>query len=409
MRFHRCTAVLYRAAWTLSISILAACTGGSDGTGPEDEGPDDPQAQALPPCPAAPFLTVSPVAFEDIRELGPLGFLNPPGHTFPGQHMGFVTERDPATGGTMTAPVRAPGDIRITGVVANHFEFAGTTPGDTLRKTDYTLVFFACSDVRFYFGHVSTLAPTLESAIGTFDDTDCNPPYTTGGTTNTQCWKTVSIDVEAGDLLGSMGGATQGGMDFGAADRRVTPPPWANPDRFENFDDDWGPGHVVCAADYFVPGIRNVLETMFGWDGRPRTGEPACGEYAQDVPGTAQGRWYFDDSLLEDRHLALVHHMVDPSLGVFSVGTSIPSAAQGLYVFSPQTTGRVNLDFLHVTPGSGIHCYEFQPGGVYYSLDQVIFIELTPDETLRIEGRPGSACGDPSDWAFTPEAVQFQR
>jgi hypothetical protein len=56
-----------------------------------------------------------------------------------------------------------------------------------------------------------------------------------------------------------------------------------------------------------------MLRSLFG-RGVRRTAEPVCGQLMQDVPGSAQGRWYMGSSDMDDRNLALVHDNVIPTL-----------------------------------------------------------------------------------------------
>lgn len=69
--------------------------------------------------------------------------------------------------------------------------------------------------------------------------------------------------------------------------------------------------------------MQATLSALLGRFTLRRIIAPTCGTIMQDIAGTAQGRWFFDTSSGEDRHLALVHDNVDPRVGVFSVGTSL--------------------------------------------------------------------------------------
>ncbi len=91
--------------------LCALCTGlvagcGDGGVGPEDE---------LAGCGEAPFLTVSPMALSDIREIAPLGNLNPPGHVFPTDHIYFYPPNAP--GGTQSVPLASPGFSWVRGYI----------------------------------------------------------------------------------------------------------------------------------------------------------------------------------------------------------------------------------------------------------------------------------------------------
>src|SRR6185436_19954562 len=186
----------------------------------------------------------------------------------------------------------------------------------------------------------------------------CDPPYTSGGITSTECHKQVEIQLPAGTVIGTAGGPSIPGIDFGGADRRVTALAFVNPARSYGSDTDFGQNHTICPLDYFVADVAEALRARLGRGAQRRTMEPTCGSIMQDVANTAQGRWYFDNTVQDDPHLALAHENVDPRLGVISSGTSIPSLSSGARVFTPATTGRVNLDFQLVTSDGLIYCYE---------------------------------------------------
>jgi hypothetical protein len=58
---------------------------------------------------------------------------------------------------------------------------------------------------------------------------------------------------------------------------------------------------------------------------------------------TAQGRWYFDGTTPEVHHLALVHDNADPTVGVISMGTSVPCVPVTTYPFVPIATGKWSM------------------------------------------------------------------
>ena len=388
-----------------SLTLLAACS--------REPAEPTPTINAEPPatphpagdvraCPAGPLFDVPPVPISAIDHLGPMGFLSPPGHTFPAQHPGIVVplllREDPAAG-FVESPLSAPGYIRIVEVHKGRFvrEDLGTD------ITDYGLFFYPCRDVYMYFGHVTSLSDELTALIGPYDEDDCDASIETDVVSLVICSKRVQIDVESGESLGTIGGLTSSGIDFGGTDSR-TELTWANPDR--------GRRHQICPFDYFTQELRDQFQDLFGSFSERRTAEPRCGEIMQDVPGTAQGVWYNyeADVPTEDPHLALVHDHIDPSVGVVSVGTSLPLTVYGAFKFPPQTSGRVNLDFDLVRPGGPILCYEFPDQLWDESLEAfVTLIRLDDEETLQAGLIPGEVCGDPVGWSLPPDAVEFRR
>jgi hypothetical protein len=245
------------------------------------------------------------------------------------------------------------------------------------------------------------LDPSLVSQIGSWSEAECAPPYTVGAVSIIPCTKRVSISVERGAPLGTMLAT----MDWGATDRR-TPLGFVNASRMGG-DILFGQNYAACPVDYLPPAVRASVHNMFGEGTRRRTAEPVCGTVMQDVPGTAQGRWFVNDDVDERLHLALVRDYIDPAIAAFSVGTSVPSLPTDLYRFSPAGSGRLNLDFQLVRPGSQVYCYELTSQRLPSA--RVVLIQLVTEQRLRIEGRAGASCGPSEGWAFSASATEFAR
>lgn len=375
----------------LCLGLMTACSGNSGNS-----------LNNLPSCGSSnSLLSVSPMAANEYIALSPLGNLNPTGHVFPSDHAGIYGNRE--NGVAVYVPVKAPADMTITMVTSS--ERIG---GVGAAFTDYRLTFSPCSDVQFYFGHMTDLSDTILAAIGTFSDDDCSD-YTTGGTTYRTCSKSFTdLNVFAGDVLGHFGGIEGNyGMDFGAYDARIDPLAYANPDRIEAASNHFDQLHSVCVFDYFDDANKAVMETKFGnINGAPRTIAPVCGEVEQDEPGTAQGKWYNDavPNGPEDPHLALVHDNVDPTIPVFSNGTTFIGISSTVQQFTPLSTGRVNRDFGDVTADGAAYCYESVGG----ASDTIIILQLTDASTLKIEAQNGASCGA-GPWNFTSSAFIFKR
>ncbi len=223
------------------------------------------------------------------------------------------------------------------------------------------------------------------------------------------------IEVQAGELIGTAGDDGNLALDFGIRDSRITPLEYANPSRLFSNQSGFDQFHLACAIDYYPPDKRDQLLARLGdyFGERPRTIEPICGEVEQDEPGTAQGKWYRAGTAVElspeDPHLALVHDNVDPSRGVFSVGTSVPGLGPNAWFFAPQPSGGVNRDFSQVTADGTIYCYEpVGRSGRPPSSPLVILLQMTSDITLRIEKRDAAQCGT-GPWVFQSDYVDFER
>ena len=366
----------------------------------------------IPECQAdAPLFEVSPLRLSDIQGINPLGNLNPPGHTFPSQHLYFYIRREDPTddrSSPVRVPVFAPGHMWITSVSTS--EYLSASP----PFTDYSLYFSPCNQVSGYFHHVQTLTDDLLDRIGPYDVARCNT-YSPGGGAIRRCDKSLTIEVQAGELIGTTGDEGNLALDFGMRDDRVPALADANPSRHYSNRSGFDQFHLVCAIDYYPPDVRDRLRARLGdhFGGRPRTIEPICGEVEQDEPGTAQGKWYrpgtVEEPSPEGLHLALVHDNVDPSRGVFSVGTSVPGLGPNAWFFAPQPSGGVNRDFSQVTADGAVFCYDpVSRSGRPPSPPLVILLQLTSDTTLRIEKQDAAECGAGS-WAFGSNHAVFER
>jgi hypothetical protein len=362
------------------IAVAAAC--GDKGGGPTStNGPP----QGLAACGSSPFLTVPLVPAGNIFAVSPLGNLNPPPHTFPTDHIYLYMNP--------TSAIAAPGPSVVTTVVVQH-----RTGGGQPAVDDYELTFFPCADVQLQLAHVANLSATLRTKVGALDGT-CNPSYQTGGFTYEQCYKSVTVSLAAGEIIG-MSAAS---LDVFARDRRVTLS-YVNPARLSDPDGAFGDKHVACPIDYFVAAVADPMRAKLGPPGAVRTTPPVCGEVMQDVPNTAAGRWFRPGSPTypEDPHLALAHDNVEPATGAFSVGTSIPSLPAGVYKFAPASNGRVNLDFRFVNTVGETECYEVTG-------NRRVLIQLVSVTRIRIEGFGSGVCGNPDTWTLGSGSAEFER
>lgn len=386
----------------LSLTVLAllgatlACGGGStspDATPPTRQPPDPFQPPTgLASCASGAVLERFPLPMASVLEITPLGAMNSGGHLFPAAHLGIQQAR------SITTPVSliAPAALTVTQVRRTTYRApAGTTE-------DYALTWFPCAEVRMHLGHVTSIAPALLADLGAWTAAECAAPYTVGNVSIEQCTKNASVRVASGASLGTQLGT----LDWGAADSR-TRLAFVNPARMGGDADPFGINRTVCAIDYLPSAVRDSLRPRFGAGGVVRTAEPVCGTVNQDRAGTARGRWFINDQVDERLHLALVNDFVDPRIGAFSVGTSIPSLPSALYHFVPRPDGRVNADFARIAADGTTYCHE--PVPVATRPGVVILVALVSEGRLRIEGQPRASCGASEGWQFTSAAVEFSR
>jgi hypothetical protein len=142
-----------------------------------------------------------------------------------------------------------------------------------------------------------------------------------------------------------------------------------------------------------------------------RLNTSVCGKILYDVAGSAQGLWYVPgtpQATVQDvsPHLALVRDNVQPSTGVFSVGTSM--SASGLsgsqYYFQTTTSGHVNRQFDDVTADGTVYCYDSTQSWATF----IILVQMTSGTTLKIERQAAASCGA-GPWSFTSSASTFER
>ena len=355
------------------------------------------------------FFSVSPIPTSDLTDIVPLGNFNPSGHTFPTRHLYFFIRKtipsDPDTP-TVEVPLLSPGNIKIIEISA--LKHLSKDP----PFTDYSIRFSPCSEIRAYFLHVGSISQKISDVfVAPFDW--CND-YATGGEDYKLCGKRLSIGFTAGEYMGTAGGPINSALDFGAFDFRTPELQFANPSRWN--EDQL---HVVCAIDYFTPDIRDELRELLGYGDTVRTEPPICGEVAQDEPGTAKGVWFVDGTVQtypEDHHITLAYDNIDPTRGVFSVGTSMVKSglSVGIYYFNPVDLGLTNRDFKDVKADGNIYCYEPREKFKDRSLQFIILLQIIISaeeenkETLRIEKQKSNSCDDESR-SFGSSYTDFER
>lgn len=321
----------------------------------------------LPECTGQQF-TVSPVDLGELDEITPLGNIGPPGHTLPTEHL--YLHLWPTGTSSALVPLKAPGDIHITGISVAADENAP-------HQEDYTFTFALCKDVFGYFKHAKELSVELKAAL---DNAECEGVAESHGL----CSKRILLAVSAGTVIGKVG-HTQGNFDFGAYDYRVQLP-FANPASYGDLEAA-GFGRprslsIVCPLDLYAPAVRTQFYNKI-----QRTAGPRCGTTMQDVPGSLQGNWFYNRGRADlewDNHLAFVHGNGDPSTAVISVANVFMDPSK--WVFSPSGSGLANRDFKDVKPDGSIYCYDRGGSGR-------ILVKMDSAAKIRIEHQQGSCSG----------------
>ncbi len=387
-----------------TVLTVAACGDGRrDDGGPSS--PTDPfgLAVTLAPCGGSTALfTTLPIAQADIGGWVPLGAMNPSGHTFPTDHQ-YIYLTFFGSAPRPLVPLYAPGNITVLG--ARSSTYSGTS-----GFTDYSIYFSSCRETFAEFGHVRSITPSLLAKLPPFDQ-GCNTYSPAPGSSVTACWtKGVEVVVPAGEVIG-----TAAGLDLWLFDSRVPPIVYANPARWGGASAGFDHFHVVPFSDYYAEPLRSTVQSMLGsYDGKmKRTIPPLGGTIATDVPGTAQGTWFFGTAPTypESPHLAIAPNNVDPRRIEISMGTSGGAYPSGLRAMLPSETGPFNRHPAQITPGPTVHCWDLINAGDFGAGHGIALLQLVDATTLRVEGKFGASvtCAAQQPPALTAAAVTFRR
>jgi len=350
------------------------------------------------PCPEGPIFSVAVVHPDSVRSLDPLGNLNPPGHTFPSDHMGIYLKRDQFDH-PYAVNVYCPGDLKLARARAVEHVIEGIT--------DFAFDLEACDEMVLIIGHVGELDPQLFAGYTDLDSWNFEEEYSTGGET----YRVSSIrpywDVPAGTRMGRAGvHQYQGGLDYGFYDRTRPRATAANPSRWGEY----GYLHAFSPIEYYPEGeLKETLASLVAREHQDGDEHP-YGRVMQDVPGSAHGCWFLPGAPFppEDAHLALVQWNLFPSREAFSIGNSVASLNPGLYYFYPENEGRLHRHFADVTSDGLIYGYTVGPDHTPGGWTGTILIQMPDEETVWIEGIE-ETLEDPEDWAFSAAKTEFRR
>lgn len=355
---------------------------------------------AVTACGSGPVLTHSPMTDGTFRHITPLGNVAPPAHTFPTGHMYFslpfeeTGQNDGPFGDGMVFPaqeVYAAADARIASLALA--DVVSTMAGDAQSYQEFDLHLEVCDGIWIKYGHIGPLSDRLQALVDESEPNWCNS-YSTGSIAVERCEYSPDWTVEAGELIAFTSGRAAA-FDFGAS-RLEGSNGWTRVSE--------------CPLDLYGEQQRIGFEELLGTSQLQHTAAPLCGTVYQDIPGTAQGRWFttLEEHGPEDQNIALVHDNVDPAVPVFSIGTSLPGVQSNVYRFAPAATGNVNREFASVTPGSGVVCYEGLADRWGSGLGQTLLVEMQDETTLRVEAVHQESC-DAGSWSLSAGAVSYLR
>jgi hypothetical protein len=326
---------------------------------------------------------------EEIETIIPLGNFNPPGHTFPTEHM-YVKFNE-----TSSMRVYAPGNMKVTYLGSKEYSGEGTE-----GYTDYDITMQFCDDISMHLMHMQLDSELLSKSS---DENKWCRSYETHNSKIKMCQYDTEFWIDAGTLLGTSGNTQHNNLvfDIGVKDNRVT----------NEFIDKEVNAHFlnsVCPFEYFSDEIRQEMEAKAGgWgDNLENIIEP-CGEIMFDIHGTAQGSWVKEgtvrnsDTLYDEHGLGLFYD------NIFQDELIISSSSEGgySYRFQPSDEGLVNRSFSSIIVDGNIYCYET---GDYPN--DIILIKLIDDEHLKIERKNGPLyCSESGALEFSGDAEMFVR
>lgn len=335
-------------------------------------------------------LTSLPIAMNEFTSLVPLGFVSPPAHVFPNDHMGFYYVED-----NHNVIIRSPGNIRLFEIRSNTYN-----PGQPNETGDYALSFGVNGESTLIFGHISKLSPKLMSILGN-SSSGCEE-YPVGSGIVKACRKSVSVNLTAGEIIGYSNMVLgQYAMDMGM---------YVN-------------NKPVSPLDYFDPAVRTQLETrLLGApnaynEGLLRTAQPLGGEVDQDILGTLQGIWLQKgfSKYPENNHIAFVKDYIFPEQLRISLGSALPVFSPGLWKFDQQSAGVINRAFVDVKNDGKTYCYD----PLYLSYDPAypsqgtfpnnsIIVKLVDTKTINLEVRDCN-CSQQIPYVFTNDKITYVR
>lgn len=267
-------------------------------------------------------------------------------------------------------------------------------PEGNKHKTQYTLYMTPCRQILVQVEYIFLLSDEVQKIIDK-SQSNCRIDSTPQGKEE-NCRIEVKSKFKAGDKIGKGG---QKGLTIGVKDSRAHNP-FISPDRY-SFD------HLEasCFFDYYSSPQKdfyyNLLKTP---NGQVRTAEPRCGQVAQDIPGSAQGEWFFGHRDTgeqpyeqEGRVLSIVRYVFDPlNFGVLATKAGIVQKP-GMFLFKVNHEGFVNRDPSEIKDFSNIYCFYSDrtiPTSFFGAEEMTgkVLVQLLNESTMKIEHQNGS-CG----------------
>jgi len=225
-------------------------------------------------------FTNAPIDLPTVDFLEPLGNLNPPGHTFPTDHiyfyyvnLGFPAVINPITTVNPTncksgCPVYAPADGYLSNIRLSSDN--GGTPNQ------YNVTFTHTDTFSSYLDHLTTLDPSILAQAGRINPSGNNGEW---------------IPVKAGEVVGTVGGVSgENALDFGVTNLQITQP-FINPSHY-GFE-----ANSDSPIKYYADPLKSMLYGMVGRQTPDHWGrDEKDGIFCYDLPNTVLGNWAIQGS-----------------------------------------------------------------------------------------------------------------
>jgi hypothetical protein len=365
---------------------------------------------SLPNCPETlQGLVTHPIMDKGvIRGLVPLGNSNPPGHTFPVDHIYFHGEPD-----GVKHNVYAAGDGVITEVtMIKSYGLDGK-----LKSTGLTVTIDYCKGVQLVNAIEGEPATIITNVIASQQENCKRVPGKHEGELSIDfCGYQVSIPVKASDVVAVTDGKVF--PEIWALDKNK---PLSKDVAWVRYDSPYYQ-YAFCFFDMYPQDLKDYYYTLFGnyidstrvqekniGEGQkevikaglvPRTIPPLCGKVMQNIVGTAKGDWFGEGrtdkgNVENENDLALIEDNLDPRYQRVVIGGNI--AEPSLLNFRVEHSGVINRDFAEVKADGKTYCYE--PGtdsgsaGGWWKGGKIV-LRLVDSHNLLIEKQEGSCTGN---------------
>jgi hypothetical protein len=302
-------------------------------------------------------LTAAPVSLDEVDFIVPLGWLSPPGHTFPTDHI-YFTFKDH----TLRHDIYAPADGYISWV------YHAALTSQNVDGSDYKLSIQHTTTFSSYLDHVHFLDSAIAAALG---------PERVGAFD-------VHVPVRAGQRVGTTAGGDRGivSIDLGVMNPAVTQP-FVDPTHYN-----YSTLHADKPLSYYDEPLRSTLYALVRTDGSDKDGR-----ICQDVDGTLAGNWFSEGSGLNDwtRELAFAVDPLHPSLPRIVSGgelggtifTAAPRSDAPPWTAVTPATGRVAYALLGFDPNLEGRTYNVPVRGF-------LLVQMLGGRRMRVEARWGS-------------------